>query len=128
MRISDWSSDVCSSDLAPFFDIEENVSAGLRTIALDCVLHRRDPDRTELWRRGRPNRRGDKGPSPQFNAILDELLPTYLLRARILVGDCVAEIDAALDSPRQTRPYTSIDSNKERALPRMRFLMENNPP
>src|SRR3546814_20803731 len=94
MRISDWSSDVCSSDL------------------------------TELWRRGRPNRRGDKGPSPQFNAILDELLPTYLLRARILVGDCVDEIDAALESTRQTRSFTSFESHTERELRGMRFLME----
>src|SRR3546814_20041809 len=42
----------------------------------------------------------------------------------ILVGDCVDEIDAALESTRETRSFTSFESHTERELRGMRFLME----
>src|SRR3546814_19336792 len=49
MRISDWSSDVCSSDLSPIASL---VTAGLDTIALRCPAH---PAMQDLIREsGRP--------------------------------------------------------------------------
>src|SRR3546814_5151191 len=55
MRISDWSSDVCSSDLAPGHDLEPTgIAAGPRPrIDFGSLHHRPKPPRSEERRVGK---------------------------------------------------------------------------
>src|SRR3546814_3202560 len=50
MRISDWSSDVCSSDLAVEIDMPDRQSHFGRGVALDPAIDRRMVDRNAAFR------------------------------------------------------------------------------
>src|SRR3546814_16885529 len=78
MRISDWSSDVCSSDLDVDELIQESYS---RLAALDSVDH---IDRADAY----------------FFSIARNLLVRRLRRARIVPIEAIAEIDAFQDDMR----------------------------
>jgi hypothetical protein len=107
----------------PFPDVSGRIALGLRATALRCVLDDAAPDPTAIWRSSHPNAAEDARPGAEFSAILELLLPTYLLRANVLVGR-VADIDERLNATRAARGSVGFHSYHEREMRGMRFLAE----
>lgn len=107
----------------PFPDVENSIPAAVRVYALTTVLDDSRPDYNELWRRyGLPSK-DHEAPSAEFRAILDRLLPIYVLRARSLIGP-IESVEQCIEDATAYRSMIGFPKHDERGLRGNRFFAE----
>lgn len=99
----------------PFPDVQDSVPAAVSVYALITVLDGSAPDYDELWRRYCSPSKDREAPSAEFRAILDRLLPIYVLRARSLIGP-IDELEQSLKDATASRGTIAFSKHDERGL------------
>lgn len=107
----------------PFPDVQGSIPAALRVFALTAVLEGEALDYTELWRRHGSPSKNRETPNPEFKAILDRLLPVYILRARSLIGP-IGNVEQSINDAMANRSMIAFSQHDERDLRGYRFFAE----
>jgi hypothetical protein len=107
----------------PFPDVQGSIPAAVSVYALVTVLDCSEPDYDELWRRYGSPTKDREAPSAEFRAILDRLLPIFVLRARSLIGP-IDDVEQRIKDATANRGAIAFPQYDERGLRGSRFFAE----
>lgn len=108
----------------PLPDVGGRIGRSMRATALSATLSGSVPPIEDLWRHAHRGSSRELPPvRPEFREIHDRLLPTFLLRARVLTGERV-DAPAEIEALSRGRSLVGFDLGQEREFRGTRLLAE----